>query len=404
VSAAAESPARDGDPARTLAERRIVICVGTGGVGKTTVAAALGLEAARAGRRTLVLTIDPARRLADALGVADLGNEPRALPEAQLRAQGVPPGGSLSAVMLDMKRTFDELVDRFAENGETRERILANPIYQHVSDALAGSVEYSAMEKVYQLAQEPDYDLIIVDTPPAQHALDFLEAPQRLLEFLDSRLVHLLIHPAFAAGRFGVRVFQRGARRILKLLERITGVGFLQDVSEFLLAFEGMSEGFRERAETVRALALGPGSAFVLVAGPERESLAESAQFLDRLETFGVRLAGVVANRVRHWPDGPVPERVAAKGADRRRLVEALAAGGEEGFPADAAADAAIACAEGYAALVRRDEEALRGLRERTRAAGRFWRSIPEMETDVHDLDALSWIGQRVTAAGGQDA
>src|SRR5262249_41442319 len=155
------------------------------------------------------------------------------------------------------------------------------PIYRHVSDALAGSVEYSAMEKVYELSRSDDYDTIVVDTPPAQHALDFLDAPERLLEFLDSRLVHLLIHPAMAAGRMGFRWFERGTRRALGVIERISGIGFLQDLSEFLMAFEHMSEGFRARAKEVRALLLGPQSAFVLVASPESESVKQAQRFLE---------------------------------------------------------------------------------------------------------------------------
>ncbi len=379
-------------PGATLAGRHIVVCVGCGGVGKTTVAAATALAAAMAGRRALVLTIDPARRLADALGVHDLGDEPRQLSREALSALGVPEEASLSALMLDVKRTFDGLVERFAEDAETHDRILSNRIYQNVSDALAGSLEYSAMEKVYQLAQQPDYDLIVVDTPPSQHALDFLEAPQRLIEFLDSRLVQLLIHPAFAASRFGVRLFQRGTRRVLQLIERVTGMGFLEDVSEFLLAFEGMSEGFRQRAGEVRQLLSGPESAFVLVAGPERESVLQSEQFLDRLEGFGVQLAGLVANRVHLWPDGLPPKQPMATPRDFKGLREALAAGADSRFPAEAAARAAIHSAEGYAALVRRDECALRSLRGRIEAAGRFWCTVPELDQDVHDLEALSRV------------
>ena len=177
------------------------------------------------------MTIDPARRLADALGIETLGNQPEPLPRETLSALGVPAEGSLSAMMLDMKRTFDDLVARFAESEAARDRVLANPIYQHVSDALAGSVEYSAMEKVYELSRSNAYDTLVVDTPPSQHALDFLDAPERLLEFLDSRLVQLWIHPAMAAGRLGFRWFGWGSRRALGLVERITGIGFLEDVS-----------------------------------------------------------------------------------------------------------------------------------------------------------------------------
>lgn len=382
-----------------LFERRILVCVGCGGVGKTTIAAALALEGARAGRRALVITIDPARRLANALGVDELGDEPSALPQERLAALGVTPPGSLSACMLDQKRTFDGLVQRFAADEPTRRRILANPIYQHVSDALAGSVEYSAMERVYELSESEDFDLIVVDTPPAQHALDFLEAPQRLLEFLDSRVVHLLIHPAFSAGRLGVRWFQRGTRLALRLIEQVTGIGFLEDVSEFLLAFEGMAGGFRERAERVRALLRGPDAGFVLVAGPEGESVAQASEFFRRLEAFGVALEGVVANRVRLWPGGGAAPEGEARPADVDALARALTAQAGPEYPAREAARAAAACAAGYAALVRRDERALRALRERVVAGGRrFWRSVPELPQDVCDLASLARVGALVAA------
>jgi len=375
--------------------RRVVVCVGVGGVGKTTVAAALALDAARRGRRALVLTIDPARRLADALGVRALGNEPQELPRTELAKLGVPPEGSLSALMLDMKRTFDDLVERFAESPEARDRVLANPIYRHVSDALSGSVEYSAMEKVYEISQSDAYDLIVVDTPPSQHALDFLDAPQRLMEFLDSRLVKLWIHPAFAAGRLGFRFFQWGTRRALHLIERVTGLGFLEDVSEFLLAFEHMSEGFRARAREVRALLLGPEASFVLVAGPESESVQQAQQFLSRLEASEVRLAGLVVNRVRTWPDGAPPGPEAFDAADVDRLAHALAEREGPAFPAQEAAQAAAAAAARYAALVRRDAQSITALREHASRRGGFLRVVPEFRGDVHDLTGL----ERVAAA-----
>jgi anion-transporting ArsA/GET3 family ATPase len=382
-----------------LFQRRVLVCVGCGGVGKTTIAASLALAAAASGLRTLVITIDPARRLADALGVDALGDEPTPLPRAALAALGVPESGALHACMLDQKRTFDGLVARFARDAATRERILANPIYQHVSDALAGSVEYSAMERVYELHERREFDLIVVDTPPAQHALDFLEAPQRLLEFLDSRLVHLLIHPAFSAGRLGVRFFQRGTRMVLRLIEQVTGIGFLQDVSEFLLAFEAMAPGFRQRAERVRGLLRGPDAGFVLVAGPERESVTQASAFLAHLEGFGIRLLGVVANRVRCWPGGGDPPSEAPRPADVDALASALAAHAPPGYPAQRAAQAAAACASGYAALVRRDERSLQALRDRARADGRrFWRAVPEQAGDVSDLASLARIGARIAA------
>ncbi|MGH0038118.1 MAG: ArsA family ATPase [Myxococcota bacterium] len=405
------------DPGALLEQRRIVVCVGTGGVGKTTVAAALAAEGARRGRRTLVLTIDPARRLADALGVAEIGNEPVALSAESQRALGVPETGALEAVMLDMKSTFDDLVHRFADSPETIERILENPIYQHVSDALAGSSEYAAMEKVHELVECGRYDLVVVDTPPSQHALDFLDAPQRLLEFLDSRVVKVLLHPAFAAGRFGFKLFHRATRRVLQIFERVSGLSFLEDISEFLLAFEGMSEGFRERARRVRALLLGPESAFLLVAGPSPESAANALTFLDHLGASQVPLSGVVVNRMRLWPgagDGRPPEVLVgaeALDAEHRALADALMQQGESSPDAALrAARAAVEAAAGYASLVDLDWRSTAPLAQRAERDGLFLRRVPEMARDVHDLEGLERIadhlfsGSEVAGGGARPA
>jgi anion-transporting ArsA/GET3 family ATPase len=392
--AAAKRPRRSPsplEPSALLRSRRVVVCLGVGGVGKTTVSAALALLGARLGLRVLVLTIDPARRLADALGLEGLGHEPRRLPADRLEALGVPPDGELSALMLDMKRTFDDLVARFTRSEAERERILRNPIYQHVSDALAGSAEYSAMEKVYQLSESKDLDLIVVDTPPAQHALDFLEAPERLMEFLESPVVRLMLHPAFAAGRTGFRLFQRGAARVLKLLERVSGLGFLEDISEFLLAFEGMSEGFRERARTVRGLLSSGQTAYVLASGPGLEATAQGDAFIDRLEDAGVGLSGLVVNRMRLWP-GPAPAPRLFAGEGERALEQALASAHGARYPARAAARAALELVQGYARLVERDASAIEPLAERVRARGGFVRRIPEFDRDVHDLGGLAAI------------
>jgi len=301
---------------------------------------------------------------------------------------------------LDMKRTFDDLVERFSETPAERDRVLDNPIYQHASDALSGSVEYSAMEKVFELHQSGQYDLIVVDTPPAQHALDFLDAPARLLDFLDSRLVALLIHPAFAAGRFGFRLFQRSTQRVLRALEQVTGLGFLEDISEFLLAFEGMADGFRERARGVRALILGPTSAFVLVTGAGRESVRQAGRFLDRLEEHRVPLAGAVVNRVRTWPGPHFPAIATTPTAgDIASLADALRDSEGPEFPAELAARAAADGATRYADLVRRDAQSTDSLRERFESQGLFWGRVPEFESDVHSLVNLGrvadWLSGR---------
>jgi anion-transporting ArsA/GET3 family ATPase len=382
-----------------LRTRRIVVCLGCGGVGKTSVSAALALLGAREGRRVRVLTIDPARRLADALGLPGIGHEAQPIDRAVLDRLGVPPEGELSAAMLDMKRTFDELVVRFARSEAERQRILANPIYQHVSDALAGSAEYSAMEKVFQLAESDELDLLVLDTPPAQHALDFLEAPERLLGFLESPLVRRMLHPAFAAGRTGFRIFSRGATTVLKLLERISGFGFLEDISEFLLAFEGMSTGFRERARAVERTLFGPQSAFVLAAGPGPEAAAQGDALLARLAELQVPLAGLVVNRMHVWPDGDAPPAAIADEA-HAPLAAALAAAHGDGFPADDAARAALALARGYASLVSRDARAVEPLARQVRERGGFVARIPEFDRDVHDLAALAALAAPLAEIG----
>lgn len=386
-------------PKQLLESKRIVVTVGCGGVGKTTVASALALAAARQGRRAVVITIDPARRLADALGLRELGNEPSPVPRSTLTTLGVPAAGSLSAMMLDMKRTFDDLVERFARDPATRDRILANRIYHHVSDALAGSAEYSAMEKVFELSERSDFDLVVVDTPPSQHALDFLEAPDRMIAFLDSRLVQLIVHPAMQAGRFGFRMFQRSAYKALELIERITGVGFLEDISEFLLAFESLAPGFRERAHQVQRRLRSEQAAFVLTTAPASESVKQSMLFLNRLAALQVPLAGIVINRMRYWPDGepplavPEPEHAATALAE---LTQAFAALDAPDFSALEAAQAAIQAADCYAALVRRDLDTTSELVARARAVDAFVRRVPELPEDVHDLVGLGHVANHL--------
>ncbi len=382
----------DKTPEALLRDRRVVICVGTGGVGKTTVAAALALIAAREGRKTLVLTIDPARRLADALGIGELGNEPQ-----QVAMPGDEPDLELYAMMLDPKRTFDGLIARFAPDEASRQQILDNPIYQHASGALAGSGEYAAMEKVLEMSESGQFDLVVVDTPPAQHVLDFLDAPKRLVEFLDSRLVKLLVHPAMAAGRFGVRLFQRPIQAVLQLLERITGVGFLEDLSAFLMAIDDMSDGFKQRADRIQHTLLGEASAFVLVAGPTRESSHNAQLFLAHLEGIQASLRGVIINRMHHWPGPSGPPSDLADGtvseADFEKLTAAL------GDPA--AARAVVAAGGEYANQVRYDLQNTRSLREHAEHESCFFRSVPEQPQDIHDIESLSGVAAALVADAG---
>ncbi len=278
-----------------LAGRRLVLCVGSGGVGKTTTTALLGLLAARTGRRTAVLTIDPARRLRDALGIDALDDSPHAVP---LRRVDPTISGSLDAMLLDAKRTFDALIRQYAPSPDAAERVLANRIYQSVSTALAGSQEYMAMERLHAIAASGRYDLLIVDTPPTQHALDFLEAPARLVALLTSRAAAILQNPTLILARESSRLAQAALTAVLRGLERFTGFDLLRDVSEFVASIEHYAEGFQQRAETVSQFLHAPETAFLLVTTPETARVGETLAFHAELERARLPFGGFIVNRV----------------------------------------------------------------------------------------------------------
>jgi len=277
---------------------RIVVCCGSGGVGKTTAAAALGVRAAERGRRTVVLTIDPARRLAQSLGLTSLENEPRAV-----RGVDTSAGGRLDAMMLDMKRTFDEVVTAHADEVKAQQ-IFANPFYQSLSSSFAGTQEYMAMEKLGQLRARADaegtWDLIVVDTPPSRSALDFLDAPKRLGSFLDGRLIRILMAPAKAGGRAYLRFVGAGIERVTNALTKVLGAQVLKDVQTFVAALDTMFGGFRERADQTYALLQAPGTSFLVVASPEPDALREASYFVERLAAEHMPLAGLLVNRLHH--------------------------------------------------------------------------------------------------------
>jgi anion-transporting ArsA/GET3 family ATPase len=281
-----------------LADRGVgvIVCCGAGGVGKTTTAAALALHAAEQGRRVVVLTIDPARRLAQSMGLSELDNTPRPVRDVDEAA-----GGSLDAMMLDMKRTFDEVVLTHA-SGEAAQEILANPVYQAVSSSFAGTQEYMAMERLGQLRAQAEaeqtWDLIVVDTPPSRSALDFLDAPARLGSFLDGRFIRLLTAPARVGGRASLRLFGTGMSVVNATLGRLLGRELLRDVQTFVVAMDTVFGGFRARAEHTYALLQDGGTRFVVVATPERDALREAGYFVQRLARDRMPLAGLVLNRV----------------------------------------------------------------------------------------------------------
>jgi anion-transporting ArsA/GET3 family ATPase len=361
-----------GDP-----DIRVVVCCGSGGVGKTTTAAALALRAAEEhGRRTVVLTIDPARRLAQSLGLSDLDNTPRQV--TGIKAAG---RGELHAMMLDMKRTFDEVVAAHTDQRRAEE-IFVNPFYQAMSSTFAGTQEYMAMEKLSQLRARDDWDLIVVDTPPSRSALDFLDAPARLGRFLDGRMLRLLLAPARAGGRSVFSLVTASFGLFSKLMDKILGAQLITDLSGFVGALDSMFGGFRERAEQTFRVLQAPETAFLIVAAPEPDAIREADYFAGRLESERMPLAGLILNRV---------HEVAATGIGADEAHDAGEAIRDEN---PAAADVLMI----HAALAARSE------RERT-VARRFTAAhvdvpvaaIAAQPVDVHDIDGLRAIGEALT-------
>ena len=372
----------------------VIVCCGSGGVGKTTTAAALGVRAAEAGRHVVVLTIDPARRLAQSLGLTELDNVPR--PVAGVGAEA---GGSLHAMMLDMKRTFDEVVEAHSTPDKAAQ-ILDNPFYQAVSSSFAGTQEYMAMEKLGQLraeaAREGTWDLIIVDTPPSRSALDFLDAPKRLGSFLDGRFIRLLTAPARAGGKAYLKVLSVGATIAGATMSKVLGGQLLSDVQTFVAALETMFGGFRERADVTYALLKEPTTAFVVVAAPERDALREAAYFVDRLESEGMPLAGVVVNRLQTLAAPGLSGSRAAAAAEQLEDPESDA--GDGGGPGVTASDpltgltpALLRLHADLADVARRHEDHVR--RFVAGHPGVRLSTVPAGATDIHDLEGLRTVG-----------
>ncbi len=354
----------------------IIVCCGSGGVGKTTTSAALALRAAERGRQVVVLTIDPARRLAQSMGIEALDNTPRPV-------AGVGGAGSLDAMMLDMKRTFDEVVEAQA-TPEKAKQILENPFYIALSSSFAGTQEYMAMEKLGQLKRDAraagSYDLIVVDTPPSRSALDFLDAPERLSSFLDGRFVRLLLAPA----RGPARIMTAGLGLVTGALSKILGGQFIIDLQTFVAALDTVFGGFRARAEQTYALLQAPGTAFLVVAAPEADALREAAYFVERLNEDRMPLAGLVVNRAS-------PAGRGALSAD-----EAMAASArlqrDASSPTAPLTSGLLRLHADRERMVEREE----GLRQRFAAAHPSVATavVPALAGDVHDLDGLRLVGE----------
>ena len=369
--------ARKRDLSDVIASRHVIVCTGSGGVGKTTSAAAIAVSAARSGRSTIVLTIDPAKRLAQSLGLSALDNKPRAV-------KAVP---GLEAMMLDMKHTFDEVIDRHASDRQRAQRIKGNRFYQQLSNSLAGTQEYMAMEKLYDLHNTGNYDCIVIDTPPTRNALDFLDAPKRLTDFLEGRFLRMFLAPGLAAGKLATRAAGFGAGLFMKAAGRLTGQAVLGDLAEFFQSFEGMYDGFKQRAQSVYKLLQSPDSAFVVVASPEVPALREARFFLQRLAQDGMPTAGLVVNRVTLPPGGGLDTSPKAANAAANRL--------DDGNAEQRAVAAALRLYADRVGVTRRERKAiaaaLHGVDPRALI------EVPLMDSDVHDLEDLTAIGAHLT-------
>jgi anion-transporting ArsA/GET3 family ATPase len=380
VTRVRRAPRLDVDAVALDPATRIVVCCGSGGVGKTTTAAAIALRAAEAGRKVVVLTIDPARRLAQSMGLSELDNVPREVSDVDTSK-----GGELHAMMLDMKRTFDEIVAAHSPP-ERAEQIFANPFYQSLSSSFAGTQEYMAMEKLSQLRARDEWELIVVDTPPSRSALDFLDAPQRLGRFLDGRMLRLLLAPARAGGRAYFKVVGASISLFTRVLTRIIGTDVLRDLSAFVGALETMFGGFRERAQKTYELLKTPGTAFVVVASPEPDALREASYFVDRLSAESMPLAGLVLNRVRL-------SAAPALSAERADVAaDALAETGDHPL-----AEAVLRVHADRAQLAAHD----RRMRDRFTSAHPDVAlvDVPALATDVHDLDGLRAVARSLFGA-----
>ena len=368
--------------ADVIAGKRIVICGGSGGVGKTTTSAAIAMGAATAGRKVAVVTIDPAKRLANSLGLEELGNEPALVDPDLFAPAGVEMEGELWAMMLDPKRTFDDLIDRLAPNEKARDDVLDNRIYQELSNAVAGSQEFTAMAKLYELDRDHDFDLIVLDTPPSRNALDFLDAPDRLTQFFEGRALQVFLRPTGLAAR----VMGRGTGMVFGVLKRVTGIDLLEDLAVFFRSLSGMIDGFKERAQAVNKLLADRGTVFLLITSPEREPVDEAIFFWRKLKAARMPFGGVVVNRVHHdllgnAEVGDVSDELTAELGDK------LA-----GRVADNFRD--------YHVLARRDAHNIERLGEQLRDDRLLL--VPYLDEDVHDIEGLARLDRYLFATEAQ--
>jgi len=374
----------------------VIVCCGSGGVGKTTTAALVAMEAALRGRRSVVVTIDPARRLADSLGLVGLTNDPSPIDGPWSSPGGS--GGSMSALMLDTKGTFDGLVRRYSAAPDQAERILANAFYRNISGALSGTQEYMASEKLYELAVEGDFDLVVVDTPPTRHALDFLDAPKRLARFLDHRLYKVLLSPSKGIGR-AVNV---ATQAVMRQIAKVVGAEVISDALAFFKAFEGMEEGFKERAFAVDRLLREPHTSFMLVASPKVDTVAEAGYFADELARKGIAVRGLIVNRTQPTFGVPLGDGLdgTASGAPRLALGAAAVTARADTLDGTALGDH-YRCLADSLHLAAGEARHLVGLAERVAPAPVV--KVPVQPFEVNDLPSLEALARIIFAEPPED-
>jgi len=381
----ASAAPRDLNP--TLDDSQVVLCVGCGGVGKTTTCAALGLAAAMRGQRVLCLTIDPAKRLAQSLGLESFETEAQTIDPEIFRKAGLEVPGSLTVMMLDTKATFDDLVRSLADDDTQRQRILDNVLYRYISTTLAGTQEYMAMEKLYAVKDDDRYDIVLLDTPPTSHALDFLDAPQRLVSAIDSPAVRWFIKAFGESGKFSLNLLQRGAATILKGVSKITGGGFLEQVATFLTEFNALFGSWRQRAEMVASALREDGVSYVLVTTPEPMSIREVLFFSERLREQDMAPDAYVVNRLHRIADVDASEEAIADAMVKHQLLL--------GDQAPRRVAEAARQEERLASLNRLN---LYALEEAFPDEGKppAVAYIPEYYRDIHDVTRLAWVAEQI--------
>jgi anion-transporting ArsA/GET3 family ATPase len=387
VSAARRGPRGHGVNAlgEIVNSKEIIVCAGAGGVGKTTTAAAIAMQAAADGKRTAVLTIDPARRLASSLGLKRLTNEPTPVGARKFSSAGVEMKGELHALMLDTKTTFDEVVLRYAPSREQAERIISNRFYRNISSTLSGTQEYMAMEKLYELHADGGYDLIVIDTPPTRNALDFLDAPRRLTDFFESRVLRWFLLPYMKAGGGIMRVANLAATTFLRIVKRIIGGDVLEDTAEFFANLEGMYDGFKERAGEVAALLKSDVTSFIVVTSPSSDSVDEATFFAARLNESGLPFGALVVNRVHpRFGDDPIDVKP--------RQMHRLEAGDER---AQLLAKLLLN-EEAFRRVLELEERNLDALARRI--PRHRWVRVPYLEQEAVDFPGLAAIAARLFA------